>query len=439
MERESRTLEYKRDITNLRKLAQTVVAFANGDGGRIIIGVDDRTRAVAGLAPDKVEELLEKIPVSLADQIQPPVFPHLYEKSIDDKEALIVQVFPANLRPCFIAAEGIERGVYIRVGAHTRRARGEVLEELRLLRRHVMYDEAPMPECPFSELNASSLPVSLRSEKALHALGVFRHDSVTGGKTPLRGAVLMLHPNPERYVPEAYVVVSRMRGDRGRHTIETQDLTGSAAHQADAAVATLERWLGKNPARSGARYLDEKWILPPDAVREAVVNAVFHRQYSIPGPIKIALYATRLEVFNPGHFAGPFVSDALGDGTSYIRNRVMCMIARRMGLMEKRGTGIRLIMDAMRNANMAPPIFEEGAQWFKVILPLVQSERKSAMNDPEDAVMDLFETVAEISSGDVCRRLGVSKATAVGILKRLIQEGGIARVGSGPRTRYVLT
>lgn len=436
MERESRILEYKREVSDLRKLAKTVVAFANGDGGRIVIGVDDRTRKVVGLRPDTVDNLLESIPCSLADSVEPSVFPQIFEKTIEDRETLVVQVFPANQKPCFIASEGLEKGVYIRVGAHTRRAQGEVLEELKLLRSRMAYDEVPIPECPPADLDRKALPVPFRSDKGMHSLGILRHDTVTGSGIPVRGGILMLHPAPERYVPEAYVVASRMRGERGRSTIESHDLNGSVPQQADAAVATLDRWLGREPARRGARYASKRWVLPMDAVREAVNNALLHRNYSIPGPVKIALYATRLEIFSPGHFAGPFVKEALGDGSSYIRNHVMCTVARRLDLIEKRGTGVKLIMDAMHDHGLQPAVFEEGAQWFKVTLHMIQSGRAESARDYGHAVMRLFETVPEVRSADVCKGLGVSKATAVGVLKELIHQGLIKRVGAGPMTRY---
>ncbi|GAG22999.1 unnamed protein product, partial [marine sediment metagenome] len=258
------------------------------------------------------------------------------------------------------AAEGIERGVYIRVGTHTRRAQGEVLEELRLLRSRMSYDEESIPECSLDELDTDSLPGDLRSEEALHALGVFRHDTVTGEPVPTRGAVLMLHPAPERFVAEATILINRMRGEQGRQTIESHELSGCIPRQADAAMALLEQWLGRNLERRGARYGPQRWALPLAAVREVVSNALSHRQYSIPGSIKIALYPSRLEVFSPGHFAGPFVPEELGDGTSYIRNRVICHLSRRMGLMEKRGTGIRLVQEHMRDARLVAPRFEEG-------------------------------------------------------------------------------
>jgi len=436
MERESRTIEYKRSIGSFPKLAKTVIAFANGDGGEIVIGIDDKSRKVLGLCPDEIDDLLERIPVSLADQIQPPIFPHLFEKTMDDKEVLVLRVFPANLRPCFLASEGVDKGVYIRVGAHTRKAQGEILEELRLLRSRMNYDEVPIQECSLDSLNTTALPATLRTEKGMHSLGIFRHDSLTGAKVPVRGAILMLHPEPERLVPEAYVVLSRMRGEKGRNTVASLDIKGSIPHQADTALAQLEEWLGRNPSLNGARLVNRRWALPMEAVREGINNALLHRQYSIPGPVKIALYANRLEVFSPGHFAGPFVPESLGDGTSYIRNRVICTIARRMGLIEKRGTGIRLIKDAMLDAGLSDPLFEEGALWFRVTLSLEPNGKGHPVTNPEEGIMALFETRPEVSSADVCNALSVSRVTAVSHLKRFMDQGLIERIGKGPKTRY---
>jgi len=437
MERESRMLEYKLDVTDFRSVAQTVVAFANGDGGRVVVGVRNSPREVVGLSPERIDELMERLPVSLADRIQPPVFPQLYGRSVDDCEVLVVHVFPCGQKPCFIASEGIERGVYVRVGAHTRRAAGAVLEDLRLWRSRMTYDEAPLPGCPAGELATEAAPAVLRTKRGLLSLGVLRHDPFSGTATPTRGGVLMLHPAPDRYVPEAYTVISRMRGDKGRNTFESHDVQGPVPEQADRAAAILAQWLDRALRVRGARFAGERSALPLPAVREAVNNALLHRQYSIPGPTKIALYATRLEVFIPGHFAGPFIPEALGDGTSYIRNHVVCRVARSCRLIEKRGTGIRLMLDVMRDRGLPKPRFEEGPNWFKVTLCMAGSTASDSLEGREQAVLDLLLAKPEIRSSDVCASLAASRATAVAILNRLVDAGRLRRTGRGPATRYL--
>ena len=305
MVRESRILEYKRTIGNYNKIAQTVVAFANGDGGQIIVGVDDKTRDVAGLSAREIDDLLERLPMSLADLIYPPIFPQVFEKTIDGKEVLIIQVFPGSQKPYLISSAGMEKGVYIRVGSHTRRASGPLLDELRLLRSRILFDEASVPECPLKELRTGLLPSALRTQRALLSLDLIRHDTFSAALYPTRGGILMLHPSPHRYVPEAVIIVSKMRGDKGRDTIETHEISGSLGEQSDSTIALLEEWLARDHDLQGSRYRARGSALPLPAVREAINNALFHRQYSIPGAIKVALYADRLEIFSPGHFAGP--------------------------------------------------------------------------------------------------------------------------------------
>lgn len=435
MERESRILEYKRQLPDNESIAKTVIAFANGDGGQIIIGIDEKNRAIVGLDSQTIDMVMERLPVSLADRIAPPLFPQIFQKNIENKEVLIIQVFPGNQKPYYIASEGIDKGVYIRVGAHTRRAAGETLEELRLMRSRTGYDEQPMPACNKNELDVSSLPGSMQTEKGLISLEVLKIDNRSGMLHPTRGGILMFHPEPHKYVPEAYIICSKMRGSKGRDTVESQEITGALPKQLEHTVEILESWLGREPALKGVKYANRKTALPMAAVREAIANALFHRQYSIPGAIKVALYAEKLEVFSPGHFAGPYIYEALGDGTSYIRNKVIAFTSRRLNLMEKRGTGIRLIIDSMKEMGLLAE-FIEGAGWFKVILNLVATGNGSRVLEPEETVLKLFERNTEISSADLCAALSVSKATAVKVIDSMLHKGRIIRVGKGPKTRY---
>ncbi len=435
MERESRTIEYKREITDLRKIAKTAIAFANGLGGEIIVGVDDAALTIRGLSSQTLDHLLETLPQSLADQITPALIPNVYTRTIDKKELLIIRVFPGSQKPYFLTSEGAEKGVYVRVGAHTRRAEGSLLEELRLMRSHMSYDEAPVTNCPITALELSLLPPTLRSKKALFSLDLYHQDPHTGQVSPTRGAVLMLCEEPTKYVSGAETIISRMRGESGRDTIESHDLTGPLVAQAEQAMDILGRWLGTNPKLSRSRMVNQKSKIPQVALREAVHNALFHRQYSIPGPVKIALYANRLEIFSPGAFAGPFIPDSLGDGTSYIRNRVICLLARRMNLIEKRGTGIMVIKRSVKDAQLNDPIFEEGPNWFKVTLSTERIPMNVGSNTSE-IILDLFGDSPSITSTDVMKALSVSKATAIAYLEKLIASNQIKRVGKGPKTRY---
>jgi predicted HTH transcriptional regulator len=446
---ESRVVEYKQQATDLRKIAQTVVAFANGIGGELMVGVEDKTRAIVGLDSKTIDDLLERLPLSLADTILPAVTPLIYTQTIGDKEVLIIKVFQGMQKPYFIAKEGLNQGIFVRVGAHTRRAEGALLEELLLKQQRLEYDEAPVTRCPLAKLNLSLLPKGLRAEKMLFSLDILHRDQFSGEVAPTRGGVLMLHPHPEQFVPEAEVIISKMRGTEGRETVESHIIQGPIPHQAEACIELLSSWLGIEPRLRGAAYRPTQHKLPTAAIREVVLNALFHRQYSIAGAIKIALYRDRLEIFSPGHFAGPFIAESLGDGTSYIRNRVICTIARRLFLVEKRGTGIALIRSSMRDEGLREPEFIEGPNWFKVILSLEKEAAKEPtltenVTYPPDGtglkarILELIKRKKEVSSSDLSQELNVSKATVTSQLNILRSEGRVKRIGAGPMTRYQL-
>lgn len=421
------------------KIAKTIVAFANGDGGTLIAGVEDKSLKVIGLTENLIDELLEKLETTLYDLISPPIFPQIYEQNIEEKSCLVIRVFPGSQKPYFINEKGIEKGVYLRIGPHTRRANDEMLEELKLQRRRLAYDEEPLQGIDFKQLDLSILPKAFMSESSIGSLDIFEYDRINGERRPRRGAVLMFHPEPHRFIRESYIVISRMAESTGRKTIESHDIFGPLHQQSEAVLDLLRTWLGQQYTLKGAAYETTDTKLPLGVLREVIQNAIFHRNYSIPSPIKIALYPDRLEVFSPGHFAGPYVPQELGNGASYIRNKIIGHLARRLHLIEKRGTGIRFSIDTLEKENLRPAIFEEGAALFKVILSWIPKSHQAneKVNKDIDTILKLLKR-KPASSLEIAKALGVSKATAIKTVDVIIASGSIIKTGNGPGTKYQL-
>lgn len=437
LERASRTIEYKREISDFKKIAQTTIAFANGIGGKIYVGIEDKSLKVIGVQAKELDLLLEKLPISLSSQISPFISPLIYTKTIEGKDILIIEVFPGYQKPYFLTSEGVENGTYIRVGPHTKKASGEALEELRLTRLNLSYDEALITNTSKKDLDLAILPASLRNEKSLFSLDILGKDPHTGETRCSRGGILMLCPTPEKYIPESEIIISKIKGTKGRDTIETTVLSGHIPSLSEQALDILSNWLGTYPVLKKGIYKNSALKIPIVALREAINNALLHRQYSIPGAIKIALYSDRLEIFNPGQFVGPFIPESLGDGTSYIRNKVICSVARRMGLIEKRGTGIAAIISSIYENQLKNPTFTEGPTWFKVSFYLEKFDDKVS-NSAEDKIIKLANENNTFSSSDVCKLLSVSKATAVAHLDKLMALEKLEKIGNGPKTRYKL-
>ena len=224
---------------------------------------------------------------------------------------------------------------------------------------------------------------------------------------------------------------SRFQGDSGREIIQTTELTGPIGRLTEESFRLASGWLAKDYKLKGAR-LQGQIAVPSDALREAILNALVHRKYSIHGAVKIAIYDNHLEIFSPGSFPGMVDLESLGDGTTYLRNPHVARIAHKMG--EKLGTGVRLIFDSCREAGLKRPIYHEGADSVKVTFSFEHDRSAHGLTD-ESAIESLVRT-RSVSVQDVMSLLSVSRNTATRKLNVLIGEGKLVRVGKGPAVRF---
>ncbi len=212
-------------------------------------------------------------------------------------------------------------------------------------------------------------------------------------------------------------------------------MIGPLVKQAQTSFELVRSWLVKEYQLFGAQ-LQGKMVVPEIALREAIINALIHRKYWIAGATKIALYDNRLEIFNPGNFPGLFDLNRLGDGTTFLRNPNLARIARRFGLVEKLGTGIRAIIESCRKAGLRKPEYIEGADSVKVVFHFLPEE--NIFSADKEKILKLFNMRNEVKLSDVAMYLNVSRNTATRKLNQLIESGKIVRHGKGPAVQYIL-
>src|ERR1700722_16342143 len=140
-ERESKTLEFKSRLPDFIKLIKTCIAFANGVGGQILIGIEDKTKEVIGITDKDRDRLYDEFPNSLYDSVNPTLLPQIYEKRIKDTSILIIQIPPSPKKPYFLKSDGFPKGVYVRVGSNTRRANQDYIEDLVREGNRLNFDE----------------------------------------------------------------------------------------------------------------------------------------------------------------------------------------------------------------------------------------------------------------------------------------------------------
>jgi predicted HTH transcriptional regulator len=143
-EPESRRLEFKERLPKGNQLARTAVAFANGAGGKIVLGVRDSPREIIGISEDKLFALEERINSTIFDQCAPTIVPEVYLQSVTGKTLLVVEIFPGSNKPYYLKSKRKHNGTYVRIGSSNRKASLEMIEELERRRRKVSFDSLPV-------------------------------------------------------------------------------------------------------------------------------------------------------------------------------------------------------------------------------------------------------------------------------------------------------
>ncbi len=435
-DRESKILEFKETIPAFKKLVKTCIAFANGAGGEIVIGVEDKTRSIVGITERDRDRLYEDFPNSLYDSVSPVLIPQIYEKNIGEKQMIIIKIYPGTIKPYFLKQEGIPNGVFIRVGTSTRKANDEIVEDLSREQRRITYDEesSGIPATVLSDKLLEKFYGNDLSERRLLADKVLVRNTASSNEFNVTvGGILMFCDFPEEYIPESMIICTRFSGKKGRSIIQSVDLQGPIPSLADSAYSLVSEWLEREYSLRGLR-LKGSMLIPGEALREAIVNALVHRKYSIPGAIKIGLFEDRLEIFSPGSFPGMISLYNLGDGTTFLRNIVIAKIARKMRLIEKLGTGIRLIFDSCKKAGLKAPEYNEDGDFVKINFFFQQAAALEPMST--NSILSILEKDEILRPRDLVNRFDISRSTISRKLNQLVKEGILERTGKGAGVFY---
>lgn len=435
-EREAKALEFKETVPSFSSLVKTCVAFSNGIGGKIVIGVKDNSREIAGINDETRNRIYDEFPNSLYDATNPGLLAEIYEKRFNDVSVIIIEIPSSIKKPVFVKNEGTLKGVYLRAGSNTRRATDEYIQELIRENKRFHFDEEPLQEKIeiLSEKKIKKIYGQFNQEQLISEKIISRSSTNSEKYYPTVTGALMFCESPNQYIPEASIQCTRFSGTEGRNIIQTEEILGPLDKQFNVSFDLIMSWVVRD-YRLLKTTLKGRTLIPEEALRESIANALIHKKYWIPGSIKIALYDNRLEIFNPGNFPGLFNLNNLGDGTTYLRNPSLARIARRFGIVEKLGTGIKLILESCYKAGIKNPEFIEGPDSVKIIFNFLPAENKNSSE--EEKLLSLFKMKNEIKVADVENFLKVSRNTATRKLNQLIKKEKIRRLGKGPAVIYI--
>lgn len=440
---EGKNLEFKRDLSSPDGVLRSIIAFANTSGGVVLVGVEDGTRRVRGLKDVLLEE--ERLTNLVNDQIAPRLVPEIEVLPWRRTNILAVQVHPSAGRPHYLKKLGFPEGVFVRVGSTNRRADPALIEEMRRFARQESYDEQPIPE-----LNSEAIDFRVASELFAPQRKLQRADLRTlrlltkhqGKDVPTVGGLLLFGRESERaeHFPDAWIQAGRFAGTDRRQILDTVEIRSLPVQAVEDAIAFVRRYLAREVIIEAARRT-ERWTLPMAALREAVINAVVHADYSQRGaPIRLALFDDRLEIENPGLLPFGLTVEDLWQGISRLRNRVVGRVFHELGLIEQWGSGIGRMAAACREAGLPAPKLEEIGTRFRVTLSLL-ARQGPELDERDRKILELLADGNGHSTQQIADHLQLSTRATRSRLRALIERGLVVEVGSSPqdpRRTYLL-
>lgn len=371
---EGRKLEFKQEIPQKSDLAKTVVAFANDAGGAIYIGIRDKPREIIGVPEEKLLITEEQISNSIQDNCVPPIIPEITFMQSENYYIIKVLVHKGSTPPYYIKRKGINEGVYIRVGSISRQASPEMIAELTRKRHNISFDSELDFSKTYDQLNIESFRKAFfetskqeLTENVLHKLELIRNDQTTILPT---NALILLSDDElkNRLFPFAIIECARFKGNDNSMFIDQKTITGNIITQSEEAYQFVLRHISQETTGYEGVYRIDKWEYPVLAIREAIRNAIIHRDYSLTGSdIKIAIYDDRIEITSPGKLLSSIDYNDMESGQSEIRNKTLAPVFKMLGIIEKWGNGLRLINSELQSYRNIGLRWTEPGVSFKVV------------------------------------------------------------------------
>ena len=435
---ENRKLELKRSLPPRAKWLKSIIAFANGAGGELIFGVDDKSRDIVGI--ENPFELEEKISNTIHDSIRPSISPYIQTINLKNRQLLSVQILPGQQKPYYLASKGLEKGTYIRIGSTNRQADLSVIEELKRQAYGISYLDQMFFQCGKDALDKEALNVffmRLLGVKKLLLNHFFHYVTLKKNNGDIfptfLGVILFGKENlPElREFDYSQIKITRYKGIDRTEILSTQFFELPLALKIESIIDYSLSEIPKTQKLVSAKR-ERIPLLPAFAVREAVINAIVHRDYSLKGAsVQVDIFSDRCKITSPGVLPGTLSIDLLGQGISEIRNRSLARIFRGAGFMEELGSGISRMIQEMKNSGNPRPEFEEKGQYFCVTL-----RTKHQMTFHLEEIYRTLRLKGPLSSSAISKEIDIHQNTAIKRLKELIDLGGVEKTGSGKSTKY---
>lgn len=462
----------KRELT--KDIARTLSAFSNGSGGYIICGISEK-KGFAPVDGFDAQAIQDSLAHACNELLHPPIRPNI-DVLLFEGHPVVVAAVPAmrpSDKPCYIKASDRYKGSYIRTGDGDMRLSPYEVDRLIDEHRQPRHDETIVENAELSDLDEALVQALLARERRIHSrnfakladkealvrLGAIRPDGA-GGFRPTIAGLMALGEYPQQFFPRLNVSFACYPGTRKsdvtvarQRLLDSATMVGPIPYMVEDAIAAVTKNTRSGALIEGA-YRRDVPDYPTIALREAIVNALMHRDYSplsLGTPVQLDLYVDRLEIINPGGLYGNVTIRTLGKtGISATRNQHLSNLLESTPygdgsfVAENRGTGYQTIEAELAEALMPAPEPKDTIGAFYLTFYRRRVSRSEATLPVRDqviaTVMGLLAEQGSVSTTEVMRHCGRSRGTVIKYINELLSLGDLEameRAGS-TRQRYRL-
>jgi len=440
---ESETLEFKESLRLKEEIGESACAFSNSNGGIILIGVSD-------LKEIKGVQIGKKTMIDLAENLKkntdPPIFPEITKIRIDNKEVISLKIKQAVEKPVFY-----KNSVYKRVGETNQRILSSGIRKLaREYIGRIYWDEQAHSEAGFENIDGKKIKqfiakakferrlgisLTLSHKEVLKRLKLFKNNKLTNA------AILLFGKNPQEFFLQAEMRCARFKGTKPLEFIDMKVLGGNIIDLREDGLDFVKKHIRLHAKIKGTERI-EKWEYPIEAVREAITNAICHRDYESTANVQIRVFDDRIEILNPGKLVGGLTVDMLRKKHESIPRYPL--IARQFFLIkyiEQWGTGTNRIVEQCLDHGLPEPIFEEIGETFAITIRKyhINETTLKELNSRQREIVNYLGEHGKVTRKECMSLLKLSKDTTIRELSELLKKGLIKRLGTGKNIYYYLS
>lgn len=444
---ESLNIEWKPSLSQINETIETISAFSNTEGGKIIIGVS-KSGKVLGL--DVGKDTVERLTNQISQNTDPKIHPRITIEKIKGKSIIVIEVKESSDH--LVLAFGRP---YKRVGKSTVRMSKDEYERL-ILEKHkdkLQFDNQICKAATLKDIDDEKVKWFLRKAKAERNLDI---DTSLKPKEALRklnlvvnnkitnAAILVFGGDPQRFFIQSEIRCARFKGRKAvKPFIDMKIVRGNIYEQIDQAekfvLLNIKKSAWIEPAKLERQ---EKWEYPPDAIREAITNAIAHRDYNLSANVHISIFDDRIEIWNPGRLPQPLTPEDLKkEHKSMPINPSIANLLFLIKYIERWGTGTNDIVRWCVEYGLPEPIFKEVTGGFAVILRKFRTSEdleSIELNERQKKAIEFLKIHKNISRKIYVRINNISIRQANNDLKDLLKKKLIRKKGKGRTISYTL-